>query len=54
MVKCCNYNLYLPVELTTATDLKDTVVVPKIEQEAVTTLVKNKCTQNYYYSQICN
>lgn len=46
MVKCCNYELYLPVEQTTATDLKDTVLVPKIEQDDVTNVVKNKHTEN--------
>lgn len=44
MIKCCNYELYLPVEQTTATDLKDTVLVPEIEQDDVTNVVKNKYT----------
>lgn len=44
MVERCNYELYLPVEQTTATDLKDTVLVPKIEQDDVTNAVKNKFT----------
>lgn len=42
MVTCCNYVLYLPVEQTTATDLKDIVLAPKIEQDDVTNVVKNK------------
>lgn len=53
MVTCCNYVLYLPVEQTTATDLKDIVLAPKIEQDDVTNVVKNKWIHiEYYYSQI--
>lgn len=55
MVNCCNYELHLPVEQTTATDLKDTVLVPKIKQEDVTNVVKNKWIYiEHYYSQVCN
>lgn len=46
MVKCFNCELYLPVEQTTATDLEDTVLVPKLKQaEDITYIIKNIRTE---------